>query len=70
MVSVVVSNQHITNLTKAETIVGKLFLQCSESYSNVYYQAIRFGEQVVAITAAAAPKGYKSKHFVVNFVQK
>ena len=70
VVGVVVSDQDIANLTKAETIVGKLFLQCSEAYSNVYYQSIRFGEQVVAISAATAPKGYKSKHFVVNFLQK
>jgi hypothetical protein len=56
----VMGYEHITDGTKAEAIVRELLLQCSESYSYIYYEAIRFGEQVVAVTAAAAPKGYKS----------
>jgi hypothetical protein len=70
VVGMVVGNQYVMNRTKAQTIVLELLLERPYTYTNIYYQAIRFGKEVVAITAATASKGYKFQHFSCYFLQK
>jgi hypothetical protein len=59
VVGMVVGNQHVVYGTKAQTIVLELLFERPYTYTNIYYQTIRFGKEIVAIAAAAASKGYK-----------
>ena len=62
MIGMIVSNQHMVYLLKAHTILLAVFAQASQAHANIYYQAVGFCGQKVAITTAATTERYEFKH--------
>ena len=63
MVRMIVRNQHMLHITKANAIVPTVFFKGAQANANIYHQSVCGGTEVVAVSTASASKRYKFQHF-------
>ena len=65
MVGVVVCDEQMMNLRKAQPIVPEIFLQRAHSYAGIDHQSVVVGIEEIAVSAASAAKRNEFQHLPV-----
>ena len=66
MVGMVMCDKHMVNVGTGDAVFEEVFLEGTQSHTDIDEQGIAFGPKQIAIATAPTSKGYEFKHLQEN----
>ena len=70
MISMVVGNQQMLHRLQLNAVVLAVLFQCAYADAYIYHQSVCGSTEIIAVSAAATSKRYKSQHVCLYFRAK